>query len=107
MANAKRSIDWFDVRELRAEIERLQQAYAGYCVHMVRLGIPSFGTLDEAIDKMAERAEAALATSRRDALEEAARLCESLVVDETWQFDNALKYAAKQIRALAKEMERG
>ena len=43
--------------ESEAEIERLRKAHAGYCLHMVRLGVTEFGTLDEAIDKLAEAAK--------------------------------------------------
>ena len=38
--------------EARTEIERWRANYAGWCVAMVRQGIPAFGTLDQAFKKL-------------------------------------------------------
>ena len=38
--------------EARTELDRWKQMYAGWCVAMVRQGVTSFGTLDEAFKKL-------------------------------------------------------
>ena len=56
----------------------------------------------------AERAEAALATARRDAYEEAAKICDKVVSDMIYFNDSARKkdkIFADRIRALANEAE--
>ena len=38
--------------EARTEVERWRKMHAKWCVAMMRLGIPAFGTLDEAFKKL-------------------------------------------------------
>lgn len=48
-----------EAARLLDEVNRLKQNYAKSCVLLVSLGIPSFGTLDQGIRKLAKKVRAA------------------------------------------------